>query len=63
MRRLWLSPTSEKTRLKNEKICPKLSLGERLKATAAARTMGAKAGIHGHFARAHAFGRQHGESP
>jgi hypothetical protein len=31
----------------NKKFCPKLSLGERLKSTAAARTTGAKAEITG----------------
>ena len=51
MRRLRLSPTSEcfATQTKN---CPKLSLGERFKATAAARSTGAKAGLTGFTPRA-----------
>ena len=52
MRRLWQSSASEKHAIDNEKTCPKLSRGERLKATAAARGTGAKADIRGMEPRA-----------
>ncbi len=53
MRRLWLSSTSETNSIQtNKKACPKLSLGERLKSTAAALTTGAKAEITGMSPRA-----------
>jgi phosphate transport system substrate-binding protein len=52
MRRLWLSSTSETSIQDEQKTYPKPSRGERFKATAAARTAGAKADITGFKPRA-----------
>jgi hypothetical protein len=63
MGRLWLASTSDHLDPTKEKSRPKLSLGVRFKATAAARTKGAKVKNHGRQAPADAFGRKHGENP